>query len=242
MKPIKRDELLVKYQKPQGIPHYKPNPRLHISKNLILAIPKPLKGKEIALDFGCGPGINRPLLESSGYRYIGIDMREGATVVGDGHCLPFRDESFDFIISVAVIEHLSDPWQASRELNRVLKPGGYFLGTIAFLEPFHGNSFFHMSHLGIQQLLGSANFEIDRIWPGANVVETQIQKLFPLPICLRGIISLFGKIIWWLSQIYYLLRQRLKPLIRKKVPTPLIEHELAFASGIYFLARKICDC
>jgi SAM-dependent methyltransferase len=42
-----------------------------------------------------------------------------------GERLPFDDESFDLIVSDFVFEHLEQPEQLSKELQRVLRPGGW---------------------------------------------------------------------------------------------------------------------
>lgn len=44
----------------------------------------------------------------------------------DGCDLPFKDESFDAILSVATLEHVDDLDKFLRECHRVLKPGGVF--------------------------------------------------------------------------------------------------------------------
>ena len=38
--------------------------------------------------------------------------------------LPFRDESFDFLIASHVLHHIADEEMAMRELRRILRPGG----------------------------------------------------------------------------------------------------------------------
>lgn len=43
--------------------------------------------------------------------------------------LPLADNSFDFVISFQVIEHIQDDRLFLREINRVLKPGGKFIVT-----------------------------------------------------------------------------------------------------------------
>ncbi len=42
----------------------------------------------------------------------------------DGHRLPFSDNSFDYAISVSVLEHTTSPTAHLSEILRVLKPGG----------------------------------------------------------------------------------------------------------------------
>lgn len=43
--------------------------------------------------------------------------------------LPFRDASFDWVISFQVIEHIRDDRAFVAEIHRVLRPGGRFLVT-----------------------------------------------------------------------------------------------------------------
>lgn len=45
---------------------------------------------------------------------------------GDAQNLPFSDNSFDILISVENLEHLSDVNQHISEVKRVLKPNGIF--------------------------------------------------------------------------------------------------------------------
>jgi ubiquinone/menaquinone biosynthesis C-methylase UbiE len=73
---------------------------------------------------------------------------------GDGHCLPFKDNSFDLILSQAVIEHLHDPFVAVSELFRVLKPGGRVYCESAFMQPLHAvpYHFFNTTVWGIERL------------------------------------------------------------------------------------------
>ena len=51
----------------------------------------------------------------------------GGFVVGGGEHLPFRDESFDAILLIDVLEHIADDAGVAREATRVLRPGGRVL-------------------------------------------------------------------------------------------------------------------
>jgi ubiquinone/menaquinone biosynthesis C-methylase UbiE len=52
--------------------------------------------------------------------------------------LQFPDESFDFVLSDQVLEHVKgNPQQAIDESWRVLRPGGIALHTTCFINPIH---------------------------------------------------------------------------------------------------------
>ncbi|NOZ22676.1 MAG: class I SAM-dependent methyltransferase [Planctomycetes bacterium] len=48
-------------------------------------------------------------------------------VQADTSMLPFRGSSFDTVMANAVFHHLASPWRASKEILRVLAPGGRLL-------------------------------------------------------------------------------------------------------------------
>lgn len=54
-------------------------------------------------------------------------------VMGDAYTLPFKDNSFDAIISAEVIEHVPEPTTFIQNLFRVVKPGG----TIIISTPYN---------------------------------------------------------------------------------------------------------
>ncbi|MDQ8182367.1 methyltransferase domain-containing protein [Pelagicoccus sp. SDUM812005] len=81
--------------------------------------------------------------------YVSTDVR------GVCEALPFKDESFDLVLSLVVLEHVKDPAKAVREMERVLKPGGKIWIDAAFMQPFHGypSHYFNMTRHGLRSLL-----------------------------------------------------------------------------------------
>ena len=100
------------------------------------------------LDLGCGRGTLSFSLAAAGYHVVGLDragdfVRYAAAraaetptdaparfVEGDATALPFREASFDGVISGEVLEHLRDDHAAVAEVVRVLKPGGWLALTV----------------------------------------------------------------------------------------------------------------
>lgn len=135
----------------------------HLTSTLASYIPSPVSEKSVCLDLGCGNGEYKTVLESIGYHWIGCDYGNNqAPLLADAHSLPFADKSFDFILSLAVLEHLKYPSVALREVYRTMKPGATFLGSVTYLTPFHDSaSYFNMTHEGIYSSLLDAGFAVD---------------------------------------------------------------------------------
>jgi SAM-dependent methyltransferase len=98
------------------------------------------KGARI-LDFGCGAGKTVYSLRDQGYcNTVGYDMKDYlelrqpadrsyfyiADFSSNGK-LPFEDNSFDFVISEQVLEHVNNQVGIMKELHRIMRPGGHAL-------------------------------------------------------------------------------------------------------------------
>ena len=84
------------------------------------------------------------------------DVAFGANVqcIADAHDLPFLDKSFDACITVAVLEHVVDPYRCVQEIIRILRPGGYVYSETPFMQPVHMGAydFTRFTHLGHRRL------------------------------------------------------------------------------------------
>jgi ubiquinone/menaquinone biosynthesis C-methylase UbiE len=81
------------------------------------------------LDVGCGTGNHMNMFNKLGYDIHGIDIRESGNKKTK-RCnieydkFPYKDNSFDYIFSKSVIEHIHRPDNFLQECKRVLKKGG----------------------------------------------------------------------------------------------------------------------
>lgn len=105
-----------------------------------------------ALNIGVGSGFLEDVLLCEGWRVRSLDPSENAinrlrkkgieADVGYIESLPYEGETFDVVFCSEILEHLS-PEQIERglkEVSRVLKKGGYLLGTVPFRENLDENT------------------------------------------------------------------------------------------------------
>ena len=85
------------------------------------------KGKKLGLDLGSGKGNWNEFRKCE---CIGLDLpstterpRENRPeICGTAVCLPFKDDSFDFLYSYSVLSYVNDLDETLNEIYRVLKP------------------------------------------------------------------------------------------------------------------------
>lgn len=91
--------------------------------NRIKLIKTFLKHSDRILDLGCGDGwLKKGLPE---HNIISTDLWNG-NLLSNATLLPFRNESFDKVIVIEVLEHIN----CQDEIKRVLKPNGLMIVTI----------------------------------------------------------------------------------------------------------------
>jgi len=88
------------------------------------------------LDLGAGAGIVEQLnFKGLASCICGVDIDTRVldnpyldeAKVGRAESIPYEDNSFDIVISINVLEHLSDPEKIFKEVHRILKKDGVFI-------------------------------------------------------------------------------------------------------------------
>ena len=149
----------------EQMPSHVDSVQLEILEN----IKEKLKNRGKVLDVGGGDG-NSSVLFDENWEWICVDKNSNSPKVlkGDIHKLDFKDQEFDLVLCIAVLDRVHRPWIAIKEVSRVLNKDGFFFGTVAFLEPDNGASYFHMTQRGLSKLLEMGDLEIIKILPNDN--------------------------------------------------------------------------
>jgi len=110
-----------------------PSPSLNVSRIVQLMLE----------DLGCEASVLD--LGSGGHRLahhvinVDIALSPNVDIVAAGQALPFKDATFDAVITQAVLEHVPDPGNVVAEIGRVLKDDGYIYAEIPFMQGYHAD-------------------------------------------------------------------------------------------------------
>jgi len=182
----------------------------------------------IALNLGSGNS-------NLSVRVLNVDIfaYDNVNIVCDIGNLPFKDNSVDFIINIAVLEHVPNPEKVISEIFRVLKPGGIVCSYFPFIVPFHASpyDFSRRTNEGMKVLF--KDFETIELIPGCGPTSG---LLWILQEWLALIFS-FGikKLHIIFSLIFMILTFPLK-----FIDILLIKHPMAsnISSGFLYIGRK----
>jgi len=185
--------------------------------------------KEDGINLSIGGGPSRPNVKLIN---LNIGPFPNVDIVADAHNLPYADESVDAIYCVAVLEHLSEPITAVKEMFRVLKKGGKILVDTPFLQEYHGypHHYQNFTLTGQRHIFKSNNFEI--IDSGVSVGPTYTMAGLSL-LYIKNYMPTF--ISWPLSKMMNLVWSIV--LIFDKY---VVSQEAAYvlASGTFIVAEK----
>ena len=199
-------------------------------------------GKRNILDLGCGAGNSIDLFKNINpdIQWYGTDIEDspeaqlrtrsdGDFKTYDGINLPYDDNFFDLVYSSQVFEHVRHPDELLKDVFRVLKPGGYFTGSVSYLEPYHSFSIYNFTPYGLMISLDDAGFKTEEMRPGINGPALIFRQMLNAPQKLEPFfnrLSLFNLAVNVSGFIFGLSHQEKNFL------------KLQFAGHICFLATK----
>lgn len=119
------------------------------------------------LDIGCGKKPYSLLINSLVRQYIGIDLSDSSEenrsdIHGDGLQLPFKDESFECVLSTDMLDEVYSPVDLFREANRVLLPDSYMVVSVSNHYNIFNNctSYAHYTADGLKYLAEKSGFNV----------------------------------------------------------------------------------
>lgn len=154
-----------------------------------------------------------------------------ASIICDGHDLPFADGAFDAVIVQAVLEHVTDPFRCVAEIKRVLRPDGLVYSDTPFMQQVHGREydFTRFTRLGHRRLFRDFTEIESGISCGPGAALAWSIQYFALSFFqgrrLRAAVNGLARLsLFWLKYFDAYLSKR--------------ESALDAASAFYFLGRK----
>src|SRR5215472_13630172 len=114
---------------------------------------------------------------------INLDLVPNPTVhvCASAEHLPFPDAVFDLVLSQEVLEHVRDPFQAMREMKRVLKTGGVLYCQVPFIIGYHPGptDFWRFTREGIVAVVEQAGLTCNEVkiavGPGTGLYRITVE-------------------------------------------------------------------
>ncbi len=155
------------------------------------------------LDLGCGTGESYNFFKTLNLKieWIGLDIEDSPEVQSrkegnekfvsfDGINIPFPENYFDLIYCKQVFEHVRYPKELLSDVSRVLKPGGYFIGSTSHLEPFHSFSYWNFTPYGFSVLIEGVKLKLLELRPSIDSLTLIIRRGLGCP----GFFNIFSRV------------------------------------------------
>lgn len=123
------------------------------------------------LDVGCGDNPYEELLNPRDYIGIDANINSKADIIGDAVLLPFKDNRFDLILSVQVLQYVRDHQKAIKEMSRVLKEDGILflvLPNTCKEDPLNPD-YHRFTREGVKLILKDAHLKPEKLEPIGGV-------------------------------------------------------------------------
>ena len=196
----------------------------------------------VFVDLGCGKckkDVFLPYIK----KYIGIDWENSLhNPKADIFCdlnkkINLPDESIDTAFSASVMEHLNNPWQFVKEVNRILKKDSYFIIQVPFQWWIHEApyDFYRYTPYGLKYILENNGFKVIEISPVGGFFSMMALKINYFTIRMFKL----PRTIWqmWLILLipFWTINQLIAPLLDK-----LFDRDWKLeTSGFWVVAKKV---
>lgn len=212
-------------------------------EDALARIGKPAEGARV-LDIGAGECPLRRKLEDLGFEYRSLDISQNQSrsidyVARIDAELPETlacAGGFDLLVLTEVLEHVPDWHTTFKNLSNLLRPGGYCIITTPFFYMLHEEpyDFWRPTDHALRFFVEKNGMEVvhsQRNGDGWDVLGT---LLCSTSVCRRskGVGAYIGLAPVWL------LHKLLKWFFKSRLLQDVIEFQMRFYAGNYFLIRK----
>ena len=168
----------------------------------------------LALDIGCGVGQYsiKMLREGKAARVVAMDLTRGVDIFrkilierfpefrqkvvlvqGNAHAMPFRNEQFDYVLSLGVLMHTGRTLEAIRQASRVLRYGGDINVWIYSAASVHNET---REPEGRDGLMTFFSFVPYQLYFAKVTAQINLFRILPHPLVVR-IIHMFSSEFWY---------------------------------------------
>jgi SAM-dependent methyltransferase len=150
-------------------------------------------------------------------------------VVADARRLPFRDQTFDVVVSTEMLEHVLSPEQAVGEMWRVLRHGGKLVLTTRFLYPIHSQpaDYWRFTRYGLEHLF--------RGW-AVELIAPDVTDFGAARLVGEAALNRHGRWLRWPAKAVVRILHRALGLIQSRLPR---NGGPVAACGYVVVARKM---
>lgn len=132
-----------------------------------------IDNRSSVLDYGSGDGPYKEMLKEYFDQYLSADYQvtnmhhneRPDIAIDDNQNIDIEDKTFSCVVISEVLEHVYKPHKALQEINRVLCPNGWVIGTVPFFMWEHEQPYdFHRyTFFGLKRMFEDNGFEIVRL-------------------------------------------------------------------------------
>jgi len=188
-----------------------------LKKHTLFFIDKYVKNKKGVnlIDLGCGEMPYKKFIEPKVEKYIGIDIpgNPDADYKVDpktNRCTDLNGENADILLSIQVLEHVSDPDEYLKECYRLLKKNGYLLLSTHGHWKYHPDpiDYWRWTADGLHEIVAKNGFEVIETKGMMGLLPASLQLFQDSVLISLPLVRIWGSIFCAFMQFFIFLANK----------------------------------